>query len=295
MRAHTAVCVRRVVAPRVCGIRCPLYGALAWSPCRANSLCKCGHTRCQVARFCANGAYFCSKNCGSMGLFSKLLQQNTVCTCKHRDIDMPRKNEGRKVTRKQHVDGSPGSTALVAVGGGHSEVSSPCAAGASSSFISPSQDSAGSPSPEKGVRQQATRRGLQACLEGSWQGQSPAHALTFAHVSSGRAAPRKIPLVEEGQESVGGKRAPPAPPKVPSAAARNAVSAGSLRAKTVAVPTTAENMPGDDQQTQDAAGQAAAPHMRFQVRTGTVILMQWLSVRCMQPFVVCIRIVCENN
>ena len=56
MRAHAAVCVRRVVAPRVCGIRCPLYGALAWSPRRANCLCKCGHARCRVARFWASGA-----------------------------------------------------------------------------------------------------------------------------------------------------------------------------------------------------------------------------------------------
>jgi len=226
-----------------------------------------------------------------MDLFSKLLQQNAVCTCKDRDIAhaMPRSK-----VRKKQVDGSPGATEQVAVGG-HSGLSSPSEGGPSSSFMSPSKLSDCSPSPDKGVRQQATRRGLQACLEGSWQGQSPAHALPFAHVSSGRAALRKIPLIEEGQESVGGKRAPPAPPKVPAVAARNAVSAGSLRATTVAVSTTAENMPGDDQQTQDAAGQAAAPHMRFQVRTGTVTLKQWLSVRCMQPFVVCIGIVCEND
>ena len=56
MRAHTAVCVRRVVPPCVCAIKCPLCGAPVWSPRRANSLCKRGHTRCQVARFCANGA-----------------------------------------------------------------------------------------------------------------------------------------------------------------------------------------------------------------------------------------------
>ena len=86
-----------------------------------------------------------------------------------------------------------------------------------------------------------------------------------------------------------------APPNVPAAAARNAASAGTQRGKTVPVPTNAEDMLGDDQQTQDAAGQAAAPHMRFQVRTGTVTLKQWLSVRCMQPFVVCIGMVCEND
>jgi len=200
----------------------------------------------------------------------------------------------RNKVRKQQVDGSPGATSQVAVGG-HSGLSSPSEGGPSSSFMSPSKLSESSPSPDKAVRQQATRRGLQACAEGSWQGKTAAHALNFAHVSSGRAAPRKIPLVEEGQESVGRNRAPPAPPKVQTAVARNAVSAPSQRAKTVAVPTTAEDMHGDDQQTQDAAGQAAAPLMRFQVRRGTCHVDCVVECSVHAARIVCICIVSETD
>ena len=192
-----------------------------------------------VARFYASGAYFRSTESGSMDLFTKLLQQNAAFSCK--DHWMPRAK-----VRKQQVGGSPGATAQVAAGG-HSGLSSPSDGGPSSSLMSPSKLSDSSPSPTKGVRQQATRRMLLACAEGSSQPITAAHALTFARMSAGRAPPSKIPLIEEGQESVCGNRAPPAPPNVPAAAARNAASAGTQRGKTVPVPTNAEDMLGDDQ------------------------------------------------
>jgi len=204
---------------------------------------------------------------------------------------MPRKTGAKKTAPRQKVGGAAESTAPVGDSGGNSEVCSPRAAGSSSTFVSPYQDSVASPISEKGVLRQPARRGLQACLEGSSSGQFPAHPPTYAHMSTGRAAVRKkIPIIQDKEESVGGKRAPPDPLKAPAAAARNAVSAGSLRASALSVTTTA-----DDQQTQDADGQAAAPQMRFQVRTGNVTWKQWFCVRCMQPFVVCIGIVCEND
>ena len=217
--------------------------------------------------------------------------ENTVCTRKLRHIDMPRKTGARNAAPKKKVGGAAESTAPVGDSGGNSEVCSPTAAGSSSTFVSPYQDSAASPISEKGVQRQPSRRGLQACLEGSSSGQFPAHPPTYAHMSTGRAVVRKkIPIIQDKEESVGGKRAPPDPLKAPAAAARNAVSAGSLRASALSATTTA-----DDQQTQDADGQAAAPQLRFQVRTDYVAWQRWFSVRCMQPFVVCVRIVCAND
>ena len=228
-----------------------------------------------------------------MDLFSKLLQQNAVCTCKDRAIAhaMPKRK-----ARKKQVNGSPGSTEQGAVGG-QSGLSSPCEGGPSSSFISPSQHSESSLSPEKAVRrgQHATRRGLDVGTEGSWQGKSAVGALNFAQVSSGRAAPGQLPLVETRQMSVGRNPAPAVPSVLQAGAARNAVSAPLQRAKTVAVPTTAEDMHGDDQQTQDAAGQAAAPLMRFQVRRGTCHVDCVVECSVHAARIVCICIVSETD
>ena len=204
---------------------------------------------------------------------------------------MSRKAGAKKPATRGKVGGAAESTAPVGDSGGNSEVCSPRAAGSSSTFVSPYQESAASPISEKGAQRQPARRTLQACLEGSSSGQLSAHQPTWAHLSSGRGAVRtKIPIIPDTAESVGGQPAPPDTLKAPAAAARNAVSAGSLRASALSATTTA-----DDQQTQDADGQAAAPQLRFQVRTGNVAWQRWFSVRCMQPFVVCIRIVCAND
>ena len=202
-----------------------------------------------------------------MDLFRKLLQQNAVCTCKDQAIahTMPPKK-----ARRRQASASPGSTGQGAAGG-LSGLSSPGDPGQSSSFISPSQHSESSLSPEKAVRrgQHATRRGLDAGTEGSWKGKSAVNALNFAQVSLGRGTPGQLPLVEKRQMSLGRNPAPAVPSVLQAAAARNAVSAPFPRAKTVAARATAAASLGDDQQTQDAAGQAAAPRMRFQVRRGT--------------------------
>ena len=96
-----------------------------------------------------------------------------------------------------------------------------------------------------------------------------APAVTFARVSKGRPQASKIRLIHEDQETAGGQSAVPAPTIASAAVARKAVSAGTHLGKAVPVATNAEDLPGDDQQTQDAAGQEAAPDMHFQVRIGT--------------------------
>jgi len=171
---------------------------------------------------------------------------------------------------------APASPVQDAAGGllqpGHASPGDP---GQSSSFISPSQPSDSSVSPEKAVRrgQQSTRRVTDAGTEGSWKGKSAVNALNFAQVSSGRGAPGNHAPgrgdVEKRNMSLDPIPAAAAPSALQAAAARNAASAPFPRAKTVAARATAAASLGDDQQTQDAAGQAAAPRMLFQVRTGT--------------------------
>jgi len=59
-------------------------------------------------------------------------------------------------------------------------------------------------------------------------------------------------------------------PKTSAAPARKVPSGGSHAQKSSAsVATNAEDLPGDDQQTQDLAGQEAAPDMRFEVSIRT--------------------------
>ena len=182
--------------------------------------------------------------------------------------------------RKQDADGSPGATAQVAAGG-HSGRSSPGDAGPSSSLMSPSKLSDGSPSPTKGGRQQATRRMLLASAQESSQPLPAAPAVPFARMSKACPQASKIRLIHEGQETVGAKGAVPAPTYVSAAAARKAASAGTHLGKTVPVSTNDEDVPGDDQQTQDAVGQDAAPDMHFQVRMCTSRVLAVMFVcRC---------------
>ena len=98
---------------------------------------------------------------------------------------------------------------------------------------------------------------------------SAAPAVSFARMSKARAPASTIRLIHEDQETAGGKSAKPVPTMASAAAARKAPSGGSHLGKTVSVATNAEELSGDDQHTQDAVGQEAAPDMHFQVRIGT--------------------------
>ena len=220
-----------------------------------------------VARFYASGAYFRSTKSGSLDLFTKLLQQNTRCSCKDHSNPQSNAMSRRGKARKQEEGGSPGATVQDAPGG-HSGRFSPSEAGPSSSFPSPSQLSEYSPSPDK-ARQQATRRVPLGSARETSQPISAAPAVTFARMSRGRGQASTIRLIHEDQKTAGGQSAVPAPTIVSAAVARKASLAGSHMGKAVPVATNAKDLPGDDQQTQDAVGQDAAPHMHFQVRIGT--------------------------
>ena len=220
-----------------------------------------------VARFCAREAYFRSTKCGSLDLFTKLLQQNTQCSCKNHSNPLSNAMARKDKARKQEEGGSPGATVQDAPGG-NSGRSSPSEAGASSSFPSPSQLSEYSQSPDK-ARQQATRRVPIGSARETSQPISAAPALSFARMSKARAQASTIRLIHEDQETAGGKSAVPAPTIASAAAARKATSARTHLGKTLHVATHAKDLPGDDQQTQDAVGQEAAPDMHFQVRIGT--------------------------
>jgi len=201
----------------------------------------------------------------------------------------PKKAAPKKPSVK--AGGAAGSIAPDGESASNSEVCSPAAAGALSTLVSPAQDSAASPMSEKGNQRPPARRTLHESLEGSSSGLFSAPSSSWAHISSGRGAVRpRIPILAETAGSVGGQPPPPATQKAQAAAARKALLAVSQRASALSATTTA-----DDQQTQDADGQAAAPQLRFQVRTDNVAWQRWFSVRCMQPFVVCVRIVCAND
>ena len=173
----------------------------------------------------------------------------------------------RGKARKQEEGGSPGATVQDAPGG-HSGRSSPSEAGQSSSFPSPSQLSEYSQSPDK-ARQQATRRVLLASARESSQPISAAPVGSFAKMSKARVPASTIRLIHEDPESAGGNSAKPVSTMASAAPARKALSAGSHVDKSVSVATNAEDFSGDDQHTQDADGQEAAPDMHFEVSIRT--------------------------
>ena len=148
--------------------------------------------------------------------------------------------------------------------------------GPSLSPVGPSLGSDSSVSPEKAGRrgQQSKKRVTDAGAEGSsWKGQSAVGALSFAQVSSGRGAPDKPAPgrgeLEQRKLSLNSDPAAAGTSALKAAAALNAASAPSPPGKKLAPRDTAAASLGHDQQTQDAAGQEAAPRMLFQVRTGT--------------------------
>ena len=142
--------------------------------------------------------------------------------------------------------------------------------------VGPSLGSDSSVSPEKAGRRghQSKTRVTDAGAEGSsWKGQSAVSALSFAQVSSGRGAPDKPAPGRGAQEqrnlSLNSVPAAPGTSALKATAALNAASAPSQKGQKFAPRDAAAASPGHDQQTQDAAGQEAAPRMLFQVRTGT--------------------------
>jgi len=232
-----------------------------------------------VARFYASGAYIGSTKSGSMDLFTKLLQQNTPFSCK--DHSNPQINAMPRGKTRKHNEGDSPRATFPDAASGHSGRSSPSDAGPSSSLTSPSKFSDASPSPNKG-RVQATRRVVLVSGQETSQPLSAALAVPFARMSKGRAPASKIQLVHEDQETVGAKVAAPARTHVTAAAARKAASAGTHPGKTVPVSTNTEDVPGDDQQTQDTVGQDAAPDMHFQVRmcTSRVLAVMFVCMCC---------------
>jgi len=167
-------------------------------------------------------------------------------------------------TRKQEKDGSPGATVQDAAGG-HSGRSSPSAAGASSSFPSPSQTSEFSPSPEK-ARQRSSRRVPAGGARETSQPISAGPLGTFALMSKSRVPASKIRLLDEASDAT---MVNTMASKASAAPARKALSGGSHVDKSASVATNAEDFSGDDQHTQDADGQEAAPDMHFEVSIRT--------------------------
>jgi len=204
----------------------------------------------------------CSKICGSIVLFCTLLKQNTAFThvnTRTAPHAMPPKKRPAKpapaspVQDTEGVRPQPEST----ISGDGGPLSSPFGASiGSESSVSPQKES-------RRRRQPSTKREADAGTEGSsWPRHSAAGALSFAQVSSGRVAQEKRPL-----PLITGPAAPSAT-AAKAKASLKAASAPSEKGKTQS-PRDAAAGSAHDQQTQDAAGQDAAPSLLFQVSTGT--------------------------
>ena len=186
-------------------------------------------------------------------MFTTLLQTNTECSCEQysnpQTTAMPKKAKASK----------PEKEASDAVGE-QSGRSSPSAAEGSSSFPSPSQPSEYDSSPEK-ARPTSRRR---ASASSSREPSQPIPVgPTYAQMSKGRVPINQIRLIDAAPENTLALKSSAAPArKAPSGASRKQKMRASL-------DTHAEHVPVDDQQTQDLAGQEAAPDMRFEVSIRT--------------------------
>jgi len=136
--------------------------------------------------------------------------------------------------------------------------SSPSAAEGSSSFPSPSQPSEYDSSPEKA----RPRRGASATTPRETSQPIPVGA-TYAQLSRGRAPSNQIRQISAAPDAVLALQSS-------GSAARKTLSGASRTQKVLAsLHTHAEDVPVDDQHTQDLAGQEAAPDMRFEVSIRT--------------------------
>jgi len=174
---------------------------------------------------------------------------------------MPRKGK----TSKQDKEASPGPTVQDAAGG-QSGRSSPIAAAASSSFPSPSQPSEYDSSPEK-ARPTSRRRASASSSREASQPIPVGPLTTYALMSKGRVPTNKIALIDAASDAAIKNTMTL---KSSAAPARKAPSGASRKQKMPAsLDTHAEHLSGDDQHTQDLAGQEAAPDMRFEVSIRT--------------------------
>jgi len=220
----------------------------------------------------------CSKICGSIVLFCKLLKQTSAF--KHENTTMPKKGE-----RAKAVHGSPAQDTE----GGRSQPDSTISgdAGPLSSPHGASLESDSSVSPQKNVRAgrlNSRHREVAAATEGaSWQGQEVAPAL--ARRNAGRstkadAAPTGLSEVTFAQVSAGRVEAVKRALPMGTGHSATRATASSVKAPQKAAPAPSQHvalLPGGagaapslscDQQTQDVAGQEAAPPMLFQVNVG---------------------------
>jgi len=174
-------------------------------------------------------------------LFTTLLETNTECSCEQysnpQTTAMPKKAKASTLEKEA-------SDAV----GEQSGRSSPSAAEGSSSFPSPSS------SPEKA----RPRRGASGTTPRETSQPIPVGA-TYAELSRGRAPSNQIRLIDAAPDAALAL-------KSSGSAARKALSVASRTQKVRAsLHTHAEDVPVDDQHTQDLAGQEAAPDMRFEV------------------------------
>jgi len=188
----------------------------------------------------------------------------------------PKRAASRKAGAK--AGGAAGSSALDGESASYSVVCSPAAGSAAATMDSP--QFAASPMADKDKHQPPppARRTLENVLEGSAEGLCVGASATWAHLSTGRGAVKKIPLIPETAGPASDKRPLTATQKGQAAVGRRGVLALSQVASALpAIPTA------DDQQTQDADGQAAAPQLRFEVSTQYVAWQPPFRVGCMQP------------
>ena len=195
-----------------------------------------------------------------MDLFTKLLQpkHDLNSPIARADVEMaPKKSVTRKTGGK--TGGTADTSALQGASASHSVVCSPAASSAAATQDSPQV--APSPMAEKEKHQPPppAMRTLTDVLDQSAEGLDVGGSASWAHLSTGRGAVKKIAMLTQTAVPASNKRAVTAQVKLPGAVSRKGKLAVSQAVS--AMPTA------DDQQTQDDDGQAAAPQLRFEVST----------------------------
>ena len=179
-------------------------------------------------------------------MFTTLLETNTECSCEQYS-NLQTTAMGPKKAKASTLE-KEASDAVGELSGR----SSPSAAEGSSWFQSPST------SPDKG----RPRRGAPSTTPRQTSQPIPVGA-NYTELSRGRAPSNQIRLIDAAPDAVLAL-------KSSGSAARKALSVASRTQKVRAsLHTHAEDVPVDDQHTQDLAGQEAAPEMRFEVSLRT--------------------------
>ena len=211
-----------------------------------------------------------------MDLFTKLLQpkHDLNSPIARADVEMaPKKAASRKPGGK--TGGAAASSALQGASASHSVVCSPAASSAAATEDSPQVAPSPMADKEKHQPPPSAMRTLAEVLDQSAEGLDVGGSASWAHLSTGRGAVRKIALLPETAGPASNKGAVTAQVKLPGAVSRKGKLAVSQAVS--AMPTA------DDQQTQDDDGQAAAPQLRFEVSTQYVAWQPPFRVGCMQP------------